>query len=226
MTSVHLPAGDVRLDGDLVEPGDARGVVVFAHGSGSGRLSPRNQRVAAALNERGFGTLLFDLLTAEEEIDDRWSARLRFDVPLLAGRLSRVVAWVRDEDASSGTASGGVQGAGRGPVGLFGASTGAAAALVAAAAAPGDVAAVVSRGGRPDLAAHALKEVRAPTLLLVGGRDLEVLSLNEHALDRMDRDAGHELAVVPGAGHLFEEPGALEEVARLSAEWFTANLRK
>ncbi|MFI0349182.1 dienelactone hydrolase family protein [Actinomadura sp. 9N407] len=225
MTSVHLPAGDVRLEGDLVEPGNSQGVVIFAHGSGSGRHSPRNRQVAAALNARGFGTLLFDLLTAEEEIDDRCSARLRFNVPLLAGRLGRVVAWVRDE---AGSAAGPAAGAGaaRGPVGLFGASTGAAAALVAAAAAPGDVAAVVSRGGRPDLAAHALKEVRAPTLLLVGGRDLEVLSLNERALDRMDQGAGHELTVVPGAGHLFEEPGALEEVSRLSAEWFSANLGK
>ncbi|MEW2354788.1 dienelactone hydrolase family protein [Spirillospora sp. NPDC029432] len=228
MSSVHLPAGDVRLEGDLVEPAGARGVVVFAHGSGSGRHSPRNRRVAAALNAHGFGTLLFDLLTAEEEESDRCSARLRFDVPLLAGRLGRVVDWVRADDRAAGDAAGasGASRAVRGPVGLFGASTGAAAALVAAAAAPDDVAAVVSRGGRPDLAAHALEEVRAPTLLLVGSRDLEVLSLNERALERMDPAGGHALALVAGAGHLFEEPGALEEVARRSAEWFTANLRK
>ncbi|GAA2416072.1 dienelactone hydrolase family protein [Actinomadura vinacea] len=210
MTGVLLPVGTVRLEGDLAEPPGARGLIVFAHGSGSGRHSPRNRMVAAALNEAGFGTLLFDLLTAEEELEDRRTARLRFDVPLLAGRLGQVVAWVRER--------------GRGPTGLFGASTGAAAALVAAAAVPGHVGAVVSRGGRPDLAAGALKEVRAPTLLLIGGRDLEVLSLNERALDRMDQSAGHRLVVVPGAGHLFEEPGTLEEVARLSAEWFTANL--
>ncbi|MFB4314600.1 dienelactone hydrolase family protein [Actinomadura sp. 21ATH] len=229
MTSVHLPAGDVRLEGDLVEPAGARGVVVFAHGSGSGRHSPRNRRVAAALNAHGFGTLLFDLLTAEEEESDRCSARLRFDVPLLAGRLGRVVSWVRAEETANVANVANADnppGPARGPVGLFGASTGAAAALVAAAAAPDDVAAVVSRGGRPDLAAHALEEVRAPTLLLVGGRDLEVLSLNERALERLDPAGGHALALVPGAGHLFEEPGALEEVARRSAEWFTANLRK
>ncbi|XVQ08764.1 dienelactone hydrolase family protein [Spirillospora sp. CA-255316] len=210
MTGVQVPVGDVLLEGDLVEPHGSRGMIVFAHGSGSGRHSPRNRQVAIALNAEGLGTLLFDLLTAEEEIEDRRTARLRFDVPLLAGRLGQVVAWVRAE--------------GRGPVGLFGASTGAAAALVAAAAAPESVGAVVSRGGRPDLAAGALKGVRAPTLLIVGGRDLEVLSLNQGALDGMDQGAGHRLVVVPGAGHLFEEPGALEEVARLSAEWFSANL--
>ncbi|MBG6090940.1 dienelactone hydrolase [Actinomadura viridis] len=212
---MYVPAGEVRLEGDLEMPAGAGGLVIFAHGSGSGRHSPRNRQVAAALNGAGFGTLLFDLLTAEEEIEDRIDARLRFNVPLLAGRLSRVVAWARVEEGVAGL-----------PVGLFGASTGAAAALVAAAACPGDVAAVVSRGGRPDLAAHSLSEVRAPTLLIVGGRDLEVLSLNEQALERMDAAAGHELTLVPGAGHLFEEPGALEEVARLSAEWFRANLRK
>ncbi|MFF5263683.1 dienelactone hydrolase family protein [Actinomadura viridis] len=212
---MYVPAGEVRLQGDLEMPAGAGGLVIFAHGSGSGRHSPRNRQVAAALNGAGFGTLLFDLLTAEEEIEDRIDARLRFNVPLLAGRLSRVVAWARVEEGVAGL-----------PVGLFGASTGAAAALVAAAACPGDVAAVVSRGGRPDLAAHSLSEVRAPTLLIVGGRDLEVLSLNEQALERMDPSAGHELTVVPGAGHLFEEPGALEEVALLSAEWFRENLRK
>ena len=207
--SVRLPVGRVVLDGDLVEPEGSRGMVVFAHGSGSGRHSPRNRQVAAALNAEGFGTLLFDLLTAEEEYEDRATARLRFDIPLLAGRLAEVVAWVRRERP--------------GPVGLFGASTGAAAALVAAAQVRGGVGAVVSRGGRPDLATEALGRVRAPTLLIVGGRDLEVLSMNERALKRMDRSAGHRLVVVPGAGHLFEEPGALEEVARLSSEWFAAN---
>ncbi|MFC5754502.1 dienelactone hydrolase family protein [Actinomadura rugatobispora] len=210
MTGVQVPVGDVLLEGDLVEPSGSRGMIVFAHGSGSGRHSPRNRQVAIALNAEGFGTLLFDLLTVDEETEDRRTARLRFDVPLLAGRLGEVVAWVRAE----------------GPVGLFGASTGAAAALVAAAASAESVGAVVSRGGRPDLAARALEEVRAPTLLIVGGRDLEVLSLNERALEGMDQSVGHRLTVVPGAGHLFEEPGALEEVARLSAEWFSANLRE
>ncbi|MFI0444131.1 dienelactone hydrolase family protein [Actinomadura sp. 6N118] len=219
MSTLQVPAGDVRLEADISEPaapGSAvRGVVVFAHGSGSGRRSPRNREVAAALTKQGLATLLFDLLTPEEEIEDLRTAQLRFNVPLLAGRLSRVVAWVRSEEAGALT--------GR-PVGLFGASTGAAAALVAAAHNPGDVGAVVSRGGRPDLAAHALGEVRAPTLLIVGGRDTDVLALNEQALERMDRGTGHRLVVVPGAGHLFEEPGALREVARLSAEWFCSNL--
>lgn len=217
MTEVHVPAGDVRLDGDLSEPARARGIVVFAHGSGSGRHSPRNRQVAASLAERGFGTLLFDLLTPEEELSDLRTAHLRFNVPLLAGRLGQVVTWLRREGCPTAAGC---------PVGLFGASTGAAAALVAAASCPDDVAAVVSRGGRPDLAAHALGAVRAPTLLIVGGRDLEVLSLNERSLGRMDPAGGHELTVVPGAGHLFEEPGALREVARLAGEWFSANVRE
>jgi dienelactone hydrolase len=213
MTEVGVHGGDVRLEGDLVEPAGARGVVVFAHGSGSGRHSPRNREVAGALNERGYGTLLFDLLTAEEEIEDRADARLRFNVPMLAGRLGHAVAWLRGRDDSGDL-----------PVGLFGASTGAAAALVAAAATPDGVGAVVSRGGRPDLAAHALDEELPPALLIVGGNDPEVLMLNERALDRMGRDAGHALTVVPGATHLFEEPGALAEVSHLAAEWFDANL--
>jgi putative phosphoribosyl transferase len=218
MTVLRLPAGDVRLEGELSEPvGRPRGVVVFAHGSGSGRASPRNRQVAAALTGQGFATLLFDLLTREEELDDLRNAHLRFNVPLLAGRLSRVVAWARSEGASTLAHL---------PVGLFGASTGAAAALVAAARNPDDVAAVVSRGGRPDLAAHALKAVRAPTLLIVGSLDTDVLALNEQSLERMDPGAGHRLAVVPGAGHLFEEPGALAEVARLSSEWFGSNVPK
>ncbi|MEU5879345.1 alpha/beta family hydrolase [Spirillospora sp. NPDC047279] len=229
MTTLRVSAGDVRLEADLSEPvprgagaGDGpggasgvRGVIVFAHGSGSGRRSPRNRAVAAVLTRHGFATLLFDLLTPAEEIEDLRTAHLRFNVPLLAGRLSRVVAWARSAEAS---------GLADRPVGLFGASTGAAAALVAAAQAPGEVGAVVSRGGRPDLAAHALGTVRAPTLLIVGGRDPEVLALNEQSMERMDPAAGHRLAVVPGAGHLFEEPGALGEVARLSAEWFRSNL--
>ncbi|REE95178.1 dienelactone hydrolase family protein [Thermomonospora umbrina] len=211
MSALDVPAGDVLLQGDLVEAAGGEAVVVFAHGSGSSRRSPRNRRVADLLNERGFGTLLFDLLTPEEEEMDARTARLRFDIPLLAGRLVQVVAWL------------GATGAARG-IGLFGASTGAAAALVAAARRPDEVTAVVSRGGRPDLAGPALPEVRAPSLLIVGGHDPEVLALNERALAAMDADAGHELTVVPRAGHLFEEPGALEEVGRLSAEWFRAHL--
>ena len=201
---MRIPAAGVSLEGDLTE--GERGLVVFAHGSGSSRHSPRNRQVAAALAERGFGTLLFDLLTPEEEVEDVRTARLRFDVPLLAERLSAVADWVRAR-----------------PVGLFGASTGASAALVTAAQRPGEVAAVVSRGGRPDLAGEALAVVRAPTLLIVGGRDLEVLSLNERAAARMSAEKA--IVVVPGAGHLFAEPGALEEVARLAENWFARHMR-
>lgn len=200
---MRIPAGDVMLEGDLTE--GTRGLVIFAHGSGSSRRSPRNRQVAAALGSLGFGTLLFDLLTEDEESEDARTARLRFAVPMLADRLSAVVDWATVR-----------------PVGLFGASTGAAAALVTAAARPDDVAAVVSRGGRPDLAADALPAVRAPTLLIVGGRDPVVLSLNEQAADRMT--AERSIIVVPGAGHLFAEPGALSEVARHAGEWFTRHL--
>ncbi|SEG07961.1 Dienelactone hydrolase [Thermomonospora echinospora] len=211
MTALEIPAGTVRLEGDLAEvPGSGK-VVVFAHGSGSSRHSPRNRRVAEFLNGQGFGTLLFDLLTREEEEMDARTARLRFDIGLLAGRLGQVVAWLREDGSPPA-------------VGLFGASTGAAAALVTAARQPGDVTAVVSRGGRPDLAGPALAAVRAPTLLVVGGQDPQVLGLNEEALAAMDPAAGHRLAVVPGAGHLFEEPGALEEVGRLTARWFREHL--
>ncbi|MBA9004657.1 dienelactone hydrolase family protein [Thermomonospora cellulosilytica] len=213
MTALAVPAGDVRLAGDLIEVPREQAVIVFAHGSGSSRLSPRNRAVAEYLNGRGFGTLLFDLLTPEEEEVDARTARLRFDIGLLARRLAEATSWLRSAaDAPA--------------VGLFGASTGAAAALVAAARLPGDVAAVVSRGGRPDLAGPALAEVRAPTLLIVGGQDVQVLGLNEQALAGMDDTAGHRLTIVPGAGHLFEEPGALEEVGRLSAEWFAEHTRR
>ncbi|MEV0405598.1 alpha/beta family hydrolase [Actinoallomurus sp. NPDC050550] len=194
----------MSLEADLTD--GERGLVVFAHGSGSSRRSPRNRQVAAALNTAGFGTLLFDLLTPDEELEDTRTARLRFDIPLLARRLSAVVGWAATR-----------------PVGLFGASTGAAAALVTAAERPDDVAAVVSRGGRPDLAGEALAVVRAPTLLIVGGRDLEVLSLNERAAARMPAEKA--IVVVPGAGHLFAEPGALEEVARLAENWFARHMR-
>ena len=203
---VQLPAGPVRLAG-LLTPPDGGGLVVFVHGSGSGRLSPRNQLVATALNRAGLGTLLFDLLTPAEERD---RANV-FDIALLAGRLAQVTAWVRGEPA----------GAGR-PVGYFGASTGAAAALWAAAEPGADIAAVVSRGGRPDLAADRLSQVRAPTLLVVGGDDPEVLDLNRRAQRRLA--AENRLAVVPGASHLFAEPGTLESVADLAADWFSGHL--
>ena len=206
--SISIPAGGVTLQGDLVLPEAASCVVIFAHGSGSGRLSPRNRWVANVLNGAGLGTLLFDLLSEREEIADRATAHLRFDIPLLADRLAAATDWLRrSEHVADGA-----------PLGYFGASTGAAAALVAAAARPRDIAAVVSRGGRPDLAAAALPAVKVPTLFIVGGQDPDVLLLNQSALARMTAPA--ELEVVPGATHLFEERGALEHVARLAVDWF------
>ncbi|TDD14639.1 hypothetical protein E1294_36965 [Nonomuraea diastatica] len=195
-----------HVPGDLVVPGGARGVVLFVHGSGSGRLSPRNRYVAGALNEAGLGTLLFDLLTPEEE-----TVRANvFDIGLLTGRLLERTAWVREQPATASL-----------PIGYFGASTGAAAALAAAAEPGNPVAAIVSRGGRPDLAAEKLTAVRAPTLLIVGGRDPVVLKLNEEAQRRLNAES--RLSVVPGATHLFEEPGALEIVADQAGDWFTGH---
>ena len=202
---VVVPAGEVSLPGDLVVPDAAVGIVLFAHGSGSGRLSPRNRLVAETLNASRIGTLLIDLLTPEEERIDRVTGELRFDIGLLAERVTGGVDWLRDAYP-------------RLAIGLFGASTGAAAALVTAAERPQDVVGVVSRGGRPDLAGPALSQVRAPTLLIVGGNDPVVLELNEQARERLT--AISELVVIPGATHLFEEPGVLEEVARLAARWF------
>src|SRR4051794_15622686 len=204
---VTIPAGEVGLAGDLELPDGARGVVAFAHGSGSSRLSPRNVQVARALQVRGLGTLLFDLLT-EAEARDRSKV---FDIGLLAERLDAAARWLGSEPSTAPL-----------PIGLFGASTGAAAALCAAAERPGDVAAVVSRGGRPDLAGECLDRVRAPTLLIVGGEDRDVLRLNEQARERLT--APSELAVVPGASHLFEEPGALEVVSGLAGEWLEGHL--
>jgi len=211
VTPVAVPVGGAVLEGDLVLPERASGIVLFAHGSGSGRHSPRNRQVAAELNDAGLGTLLVDLLTAAEEELDRLTAQHRFDIDLLAGRLIGAVDWLRRGPASSTD------------LGLFGASTGAGAALVAAAARPDDVSAVVSRGGRPDLAGEALAHVRAPTLLIVGGHDEVVLELNRRALE-LSGTAEKRLVVVPGATHLFEEPGALEGVARLAADWFSRHL--
>ena len=208
---MRLRAGRVELDGDLALPAEAVGVVLFAHGSGSSRHSPRNRQVAAALRQAGLATLLLDLLTTAEEELDRVTAELRFDVAMLAERLVAAVDWLLADAATAGL-----------PVGAFGASTGAGAALVAAVERPGAVAAVVSRGGRPDLAGAALAQVRAPTLLVVGGNDPQVLDLNRAALARLPTSS--RLEVVPGATHLFEEPGTLDQVARLAAAWFTRHL--
>ncbi|MGH9602397.1 MAG: dienelactone hydrolase family protein [Terriglobales bacterium] len=206
-TTVRISAGDAHLEGTLTIPGNARGLVLFAHGSGSSRLSPRNQYVAELLNEAGLATLLFDLLTPQEEIIDLRTTHLRFNIPLLAERMVKATQWVGGQEQVNGLS-----------VGYYGASTGAAAALVAAAEMPGTVAAVVSRGGRPDLAGPALGRVRAATLLIVGGADLPVLEVNHRALQQMR--CIRELAIVPGATHLFEEPGALEQVASLASRWF------
>lgn len=211
-THVSLPIGPVRLDGDLNVPAAPRGFVLFAHGSGSSRHSPRNRYVAEVLNQHSLGTLLVDLLTAEEEREDEVTAQLRFDIGLLTRRLVGVVDWTADEPQASGH-----------QIGLFGASTGAAAALLAAGQRPKLVKAVVSRGGRPDLAGPAASLVRAPTLLIVGGSDTAVLQMNRDAMALMKCET--KLDIVPGATHLFEEPGTLAEVARLAAEWFTAHLK-
>jgi putative phosphoribosyl transferase len=210
-TRIELQAAGVALEGDLIVPDDATGIVVFAHGSGSSRFSSRNQQVARYLSEQGLATLLFDLLTAEEnEIDER-TRELRFDIPLIGARMTGAVDWVATAPQTRGLA-----------IGLFGASTGAAAALIAAAERPDRVQAVVSRGGRPDLAGDHLSAVRAPTLLLVGGRDGPVIDLNEQAKAQMR--AACELVIVPGATHLFEEPGKLEAVQEHAAGFFLEHL--
>lgn len=214
-TEVVIGAAGVDLTADLAIPQAARGIVLFAHGSGSSRRSPRNMAVARVLNRHGLATVLVDLLTPQEGLVDERTAQLRFDIGLLARRLVGIVDWLRAGRTGELTSRAGEPM----PIGLFGASTGAAAALVAAAERPDDVPAVVSRGGRPDLAAAALGRVRAATLLLVGGRDPQVLRLNEQAKAQLGGPA--ELRVVPGATHLFEEPGALEQVARDAAAWFT-----
>jgi pimeloyl-ACP methyl ester carboxylesterase len=198
--------GQKRLEGDVVLPRKAKGLVIFAHGSGSSRFSPRNTHVAHELEVRGLGTLLLDLLTEREAYD----RRNVFDIPLLAGRMVEAVRFARSDTELSSL-----------PIGLFGASTGAAAALVAAARLPQAIAAVVSRGGRPDLAGDALKEVRAPTLLIVGGADYGVIELNRDALAVLTCEKN--LEIVPGATHLFEEPGTLDKVVDLTAQWFNAH---
>jgi putative phosphoribosyl transferase len=210
--AVTVPAGPATLAGDLDVPSAATGLVAFAHGSGSSRHSPRNRAVAAQLRQRGLATLLVDLLTPEEESADRRTGELRFDIGLLAERVVAVLEWARGDERTGAL-----------PGGAFGASTGGGAALVAAATRPDLICAVVSRGGRPDLAGASLAAVRAPTLLIVGGADSVVRELNEQALRRLP--ARKELAVVPGASHLFEEPGALGQVADLAGEWFARWLR-
>ncbi len=214
-TPVHIPIdspeGRVHLAGDLVLSADNPAIVVFAHGSGSSRLSPRNQRVARLLQEGGLGTLLFDLLTADEEAVDMRTAHLRFDIRFLAMRLVAATDWLRAQPETQDHR-----------LGYFGASTGAAAALIAAVERPKAVGAVVSRGGRPDLAAPVLGEVKAPTLLIVGGADRPVIPLNEEAYARLRCEK--RLEIVPGASHLFEEPGTLDKVAGLALRWFKDHL--
>ncbi|CAF0694029.1 dienelactone hydrolase family protein [Candidatus Methylacidithermus pantelleriae] len=200
----------VVLPGELAVPKGARGLVVFAHGSGSSRHSPRNRFVAERLQQTGAATLLFDLLTAEEEREDRETAEFRFNIPLLTERLLQAIAWCRQQKELAALR-----------LGIFGASTGAAAALAAAAELGEEVDAVVSRGGRPDLATGALGRVKAPTLLIVGEWDELVLELNEQALQQLSCE--RKLVVIPGASHLFEEPGALEQVAELAAQWFSSH---
>jgi dienelactone hydrolase len=209
---VRVAAGGVELEGNLVIPPGARGVVLFAHGSGSSRHSPRNRYVAGVLQEAGLATLLIDLLTAAEEQVDMRTRQLRFDIGMLAERLAGATDWLQDNRDTRGL-----------KVGYFGASTGGGAALVSAAARPAAVGAVVSRGGRPDLAGDALPAVRAPTLLIVGSNDTPVIGMNRDAMARMSHSEV-KLELVPGATHLFEEPGTLEEAARLARDWFLRHL--
>ena len=206
---LQIPIQSHSLRGDLILPDNAIGLVLFAHGSGSGRKSSRNRHVASILHKQNIGTLLFDLLTEDEEIADERTAHLRFDIPLLADRLLQVTQWVRRERSAL-------------PTGYFGASTGAAAALIAAAQLGDAIRAVVSRGGRPDLADRELPQVQSPTLLIVGSRDLPVIDMNEsaYALLRCEK----RLEIVPGASHLFEEPGTLDAAANLAADWFNTFL--
>jgi len=206
---VQIRSGTVSLQGDLSIPAGAQGVVLFAHGSGSSRHSPRNQFVARTIREAGVGTLLFDLLTKEEEAIDLHTRHLRFDIGLLAERLIDAAYWLKGDLSHLS-------------VGFFGSSTGGSAALVAAAELGENVGAVVSRGGRPDLAGDALPQVKCPTLLIVGGLDYPVIQMNQEAFARLRCEK--ELKIVPGATHLFEEPGTLEEVARLAADWFQRHL--
>lgn len=212
MNEVQIQDGHAVLYGTLIVPDKAIALVLFAHGSGSSRHSPRNQFVARTLNQAGLATLLFDLLTQEEEATDMHTREHRFNIALLAGRLVHATKWAKQQEETRDL-----------PVGYFGSSTGGAAALVAAAELLQDVGAVVSRGGRPDLAGDALPKVQAPTLLIIGGNDDIVIELNEMARDQMRCEV--KLEIVAGATHLFEEPGALEQVAKLASDWFANHLR-
>ena len=209
--TVEIKADHITLGGDLIVPDSARGIVVFAHGSGSSRFSRRNQYVACVLQEEGFATLLFDLLTREEEMLDEETGEYRFNIRLLVDRMKSSTRWLLKNDDVKDL-----------NVGYFGASTGAAAALIAAAEQKDRIEAIVSRGGRPDLAADYLPQIKAPTLLIAGGDDSTVVELNKKALQKLT--AKKELVIIPGATHLFEEPGALEAVAHAAAEWFTQYL--
>src|SRR5213596_2074396 len=211
MYEVHIQAGRATLDGNLTIVDGATALVLFAHGSGSSRHSPRNQFVARTLNKAGLATLLFDLFTPEEESIDARTAELRFNIMLLAQRLVHATNWAKQQEQTRNLR-----------IGYFGSSTGGAAALVAAAEIPQDVGAVVSRGGRPDLAGDALPKVQAPTLLIVGGNDDIVIELNQMARDQMRCKV--KLEIIPGARHLFEEAGALEQVAKMASEWFVSHL--
>lgn len=211
--AVQIPDGNVLLEADVRLPGEAAGLIVFAHGSGSSRHSRRNREVAEALDAAGFATLLLDLLTLQEEALDQFTREYRFDIPRLGRRVIAAIDWAATRDDLRDLR-----------IGCYGASTGAAAALVAAAERPGRTAAVVSRGGRPDLAGDALARVVAPTLLIVGGNDEPVIDLNEEAIRQMT--ATVRLEIVPGATHLFEEPGAMEQVSRLAIDWFDSYVRQ
>lgn len=211
-TQVRISEGPITLEGELSVPESATGIVLFAHGSGSSRHSPRNQYVARVIREAGVGTLLCDLLTQQEEAIDNYTRALRFDIGLLARRLISATYWLGKQDNTEHLT-----------VGYFGASTGAGAALVAAAAVGEKIGAVVSRGGRPDLAGEALERVRVPTLLIVGSRDLPVIELNQRAYNQLH--CIKQIEIVPGATHLFEEPGTLEQAANLAAAWFVRHLR-
>jgi putative phosphoribosyl transferase len=211
--AVLIPVDSMALEGELRLPSAPVGLVVFAHCSGSSRSSPRNRRVAEALNDRHLGTLLVDLLTTSEEQEDKYTSCFRFNIGLLAARLVAITDWLQEQPRAGGC-----------PIGFFGASTGAAAALVAAAKRPDVVKTVVSRGGRPDLAGAPLARVQAPTLFIVGGDDSVVYHLNQQAMAMMGCQT--RLTLIPGATHLFEEPGALEEVARLAGEWFVTHFER
>ena len=211
-TAVRIPVGNVVVEGNLTVPSGAKGIVLFAHGSGSSRFSSRNRYVAKVFNSQKIATLLFDLLTNEEDQEDLVTAEYRFNINLLAERLIGATEWLKKDPPTKNLT-----------FGYFGASTGAAAALIAAAKLPNNIAAVVSRGGRPDLATNYLTKVAAPTLLLVGGLDTEVIELNREAMALMS--AEKKLVIVPGATHLFEEPGKLEEVAKLATDWFLRYLK-